>query len=403
MLSEFDMKLLKEYHSKYISSSKSGKSRILDEYMSLCHISKRNTVVKRFERFRIGKKGKREFTRKPGRPLKYSSLDIELINYVYHLSGFICAERLHPVLKIYISQIMENDINFRLKYPNDVIERVLNIPLGSLKNIISDFDKPKKKRFHLSRTEIYRNIPVITDSYRRYSQDITSVGCDFVEHKGQSSLGPYAVTFTNVHYYSQWISRISALGKDRQTISEIYSKLIKINPLYRFNIIQKSHQDNEKALLSYLYYKQNMELSRSRASHSNDNCLVEQKNGDKVRNLVGHFRYDTDYKVSLLNKIWEISDLIDNFFVPSHKIISRIRDDKGKIIKKVYDSPKTPYQRLIECPDIKDEIKKELNNVFNSLNFIQLRKKQTELLDELFGLKKDKKVLSKICKVELVA
>ncbi|MGC8866960.1 MAG: hypothetical protein ACP5PA_01945 [Elusimicrobiales bacterium] len=178
---------------------------------------------------------------------------------------------------------------------------------------------------------------------------------------------------------------------------------MEINPLYRFNIIQKSHQDNEKALLSYLYYKQNMELSRSRSCHSNDNCLVEQKNGDKVRNIVGYFRYDTDYEVSLLNKIWEISDLIDNFFVPSHKIISRIKNDKGKTIRKVYDTPKTPYQRLIECPNMKDEIKKELNDIFNLLNLIELRKKQTELLDELFGLKKDKKVLSRLCEIELVA
>lgn len=45
MLPEFDMKLLKEYHKKYISSSKSQKSAILDQYMSLCHITNRNTVV----------------------------------------------------------------------------------------------------------------------------------------------------------------------------------------------------------------------------------------------------------------------------------------------------------------------------------------------------------------------
>lgn len=396
------MKLLKEYRSKYIYSSKSEKSKILDQYMSLCHIPNRNTVIKRFERFRSGKIGKKEFVKKPGRPSKYSSIDIELIRSVYHLSGFICAERLHPVLGLYISQLIDNDINFKIKYPNDTIEKVLNIPLGSLKSIILTFDKPKKKRFHLSRTENYRNIPVITDSYRRYLQDITWVGCDFVEHKGQNRSGPYAVTFTNVHFYSQWISRISALGKDRQAISKIYSKLMEINPLYRFNIIRKSHQDNEKALLSYLYYKQNMELSRSRSCHSNDNCLVEQKNGDKVRNIVGYFRYDTDYEVSLLNKIWEISDLIDNFFVPSHKIISGIKNDKGKIIKKVYDTPKTPYQILIECPNMKDEIKKELNDIFNLLNLIELRKKQTELLDELFGLKKDKKVLSILCEIELV-
>lgn len=35
----------------------------------------------------------------------------------------------------------------------------------------------------------------------------------------------------------------------------------------------------------------------------NDNAHVEQKNGDKIRNIVGYFRYDTVFEVSLLNKI----------------------------------------------------------------------------------------------------
>jgi hypothetical protein len=74
-------------------------------------------------------------------------------------------------------------------------------------------------------------------------------------------------------------------------------------------------------VLSYLLNIQksnkNISISRNRSNHSNDNCNVEQKNWDKFRKIVGYFRYDTDYEFDLLNKIWEISDLIDNFFIPS--------------------------------------------------------------------------------------
>lgn len=403
MLPEFDMKLLKEYYQKYLSSSKTQKSVILDQYMSLCHITNRNTVIKRFERFKAVKKDSKEFTAKPGRPVKYGSMEKELLKSMYHLSGFICAERLHPVISIFVSQIRRNDVNFEFKYNDDVIKNVLNISPGSLKKIISGFDKPKKKRFHLKNSEIYRNIPVVTDSYRRYSFDISASGCDFVEHKGENSSGPYAITYTNIHFYSQWISRISVLGKDRQAVAQIYSKLSCLNPLFKYSIIRKSHQDNEKALLSYLYRKSNLELSRSRSYHSNDNCLVEQKNGDKVRNIVGYLRYDTDFEVSLLNKIWEISDLIDNFFIPSYKIISRLKNEKGKTIKKIYDIPKTPYQRIRESTDIPDDLKKEIETVYKSLNLVELKKKQNELLSELFEYKKSKKVLCKIDENVLVA
>lgn len=185
-------------------------------------------------------------------------------------------------------------------------------------------------------------------------------------------------------------------------MKEIITKLDDTNPLYRFGIIQKSHQDNEKSLLSYLYHNTNLELSRSRSYHSNDNCIVEQKNGDKVRNIVGYFRYDTNYEVNLLNQIWEVSDLIDNFFIPSHKIISKLRDYKGRVIRKLYDTPKTPYQRLIQSKDIPQELKDYLTKIFNSLNIVELKKKQTELLNELFELKKNKNVLSKKLKLDFM-
>ncbi len=86
--------------------------------------------------------------------------------------------------------------------------------------------------------------------------------------------------------------------------------------------------------------------------------------------------------------------LLDNY---------RIKNNKGRTIKKLYDTPKTPYQRLIECPLIKDELKQELNDIFNSLNLIELKKKQTELLNELFELKKGKKIGCKISEIEMIA
>ncbi|MEW6013658.1 MAG: hypothetical protein AB1602_09705, partial [Elusimicrobiota bacterium] len=82
---------------------------------------------------------------------------------------------------------------------------------------------------------------------------------------------------------------------------------------------------------------------------------------------------------------------------------SKIRDDKGRIIKKIYDKPKTPYQRLIESKDIPQELKSYLTRAFNSLNLVELKKKQTELINELFELKQNKNVLLKRVKVDVYA
>ena len=396
MIKEFDMVLLNKYLPKYINSPKVVKSKIIDEYLSLCGVKKRNTAIKRFERGWRRGMGRRGYGNKLGRPPKYGSLEIELVRSIYFISNFICAERLHPVIPIYIEQLRNNDINFEFKYSKESIDKVLKISLGSLKKIISKFERPLKKRYFKSRMMIYREIPVVVNSYSREKDDITSCGVDFVEHKGDSSSGRYAITLTLVNYYSQWISRVSALGKDLEAIHSMFECLNLTNPLFKHKIISKFHQDNDKALLSYLYHKyakshNNIAISRTRSYHSNDNCLVEQKNGDKVRNIVGYWRYDSEYEVGVLNKIWEIADLIDNFFIPSFKIIDKIRNKDGKVVKKVYDTPKTPYQRIMECREAPEILKNELTNIYNSLNLVSLQKNLRELLDELFEMNPIKK------------
>jgi hypothetical protein len=84
-------------------------------------------------------------------------------------------------------------------------------------------------------------------------------------------------------------------------------------------------------------------LSRSRPYQKNDNAHVEQKNDDKVRKLVGYYRYDTEQEIRLLNLLYERSDLLDNFFIASAKLEEKIRDNKGRVIRRVHDKPKTPY------------------------------------------------------------
>jgi transposase InsO family protein len=41
-------------------------------------------------------------------------------------------------------------------------------------------------------------------------------------------------------------------------------------------------------------------FTRSRPYRKNDNCFVEQKNGDIVRKSVGYYRYDTEEETDAL-------------------------------------------------------------------------------------------------------
>jgi len=147
------------------------------------------------------------------------------------------------------------------------------------------------------------------------------------------------------------------------------------------------HPDNGPNLLNYAMYeysqKNGIDLSRSRAYHKNDNCFIEQKNSTHIRKIIGYFRYDTTKELSILNDLYR-GALRDykNFFQPIIKLKEKKRVN-GKIHRK-YDTPKTPYQRLMESNQIDSKIKLKLKKRYESLNPAELKREIDMKLKELY-------------------
>ena len=73
---------------------------------------------------------------------------------------------------------------------------------------------------------------------------------------------------------------------------------------------------------------------------------MEQKNWSHVRQLLGYDRFDNPKLVDLLNDLYKNEwCLYNNFFCPSLKLKSKQRIN-SKYVKK-YETPKTPYQRVM--------------------------------------------------------
>jgi len=102
---------------------------------------------------------------------------------------------------------------------------------------------------------------------------------------------------------------------------------------------------------------------------------------------VGYFRYDTEEEVELLNEIYEVVDLVDNFFVPTMKLKSKITDSRGRVIKRVYERARTPYRRVLESPDVPEEVKQRLRAGKEGLNLVKLKKRLDELVERLLSVK----------------
>lgn len=78
---------------------------------------------------------------------------------------------------------------------------------------------------------------------------------------------------------------------------------------------------------------------------------MEQKNWARVRELVGHLRYDTPAELTLLNEIWEQDRVFTNYLLPQQKLIFKQR--RGAKVTKKHDRATTPHQRAIAHPGVR--------------------------------------------------
>lgn len=136
-------------------------------------------------------------------------------------------------------------------------------------------------------------------------------------------------------------------------------------------------------------FKRQIDFTRGRPYHKNDNAHIEQKNWTHVRKIFGYRRLETERQKNLMNDLYQNElRLYLNFFIPNVKLIEKRRVGKyGEKIKRVYDQAKTPYQRVMECEQVDEITKQKLKEQYDQLNPAELRRKILLKLDHLLKIK----------------
>lgn len=385
-MNHFDMELTQRQAKKYRGATKKQKGEIITRYCELTGVS-RNLASKRFRKV-IGdihprilkdKRSKKNRGRKP----TYTTIHKAIVKRVWELSDEICGERLHPVIGEYIKQLQQNgELKF---YGKRYIEETKGISERTLKRIIAKFPKTGTKGRKKGNSSLYKEIP-IDAHFGKNANKPGYIEIDYVEHNGGNSSRTFAQTGCYVDVFSGWIARSASLGKNMNGVGKIH----RMNEEKIYHKVHEYHPDNAKPILAVLLEKvtgdkpPGYSVSRSRPYHKEDNGHVEQKNGDKVRKLVGYCRYDTQEQVALLNRLYQIEDIISNFFIPSQKLIEKTKDRKGRVVRKKHDRAKTAYQRLLADKGVNDKVKQQLTEIYNGLNLVKLRKETDKLHYQLF-------------------
>ena len=158
----------------------------------------------------------------------------------------------------------------------------------------------------------------------------------------QAEKGVYHIN--SIDEVTQW-EIIAAVEK----ISEAYLEpiLLLILEQYPFSIIE-FHADNGSEYINHtvakLLNKLLIKLTKSRSRQTNDNALVESKNGSIIRKHMGYFYISQKYAPSINDFYLKTFNAYLNFHRPCG--FATIKTDKKGKQKKVYNVYFTPYEAL---------------------------------------------------------
>jgi len=148
------------------------------------------------------------------------------------------------------------------------------------------------------------------------------------------------------------------------------------------------HSDNGSEFINHSLYdycrRNGITFTRSRSYKKNDNCHVEQKNWTVIRRVIGYDRFSTKAAFEVLGDVYALLRLYINFFQPVSKLIRKSRH--GAKVHKVYDTARTPYQRLLRNGVLTEDKKRELADMYGALNPVTLLKEIRQSVDHLCTL-----------------
>ena len=126
-------------------------------------------------------------------------------------------------------------------------------------------------------------------------------------------------------------------------------------------------------------------VTRGRPYKHNDNAHVEQRNGDWVRRHAFRYRYETDHELALLNELWDLVMARKNQLLPCVKAIAWTHTASGRK-KRVYDKPRTPYQRLLDADLLDLKTRTRLEREHAKLNPARITRRINQIQQQLIEL-----------------
>jgi len=309
--------VLRKYISKVTGYSRAQVSRLVGIYQKTGHVKQTH-----YHRYCF--------------PQKYDAADVALLATTDELHGWLSG----PATK----KILEREYEV---YGNAAAKNICHISVAQIYNL------RRSKRYGGKRF-IPTRPAVIKIGERTKPQPQGQPGYIRIDtvHQGDQE-GRKGVYHVNaVDEVTQWEVVVST-----EKIAENYLGTALENLLGQFPFYIKGfHSDNGSEFVNQtvarLLNKLLVQFTKSRPGHSNDNGLVESKNGSVIRKNLGYAHIPQSCARLLSSYHRNYLNPYINFHRPCFFPVEEI-DHKGKVKKKYpYDKINTPFEKLKTLPDI---------------------------------------------------
>jgi hypothetical protein len=366
---------LKAIYFRYRKASKPLRSRILDEFCQICRYNRKYAI-----RLLNGPAPQKTNTpTSQSRRPTYGAKVIWALTAIWQAAGYPCSARLKALLPLWLPWAIKH-----LTLSTQVQKQLLTISPATIDRRLGVKKRQLKKRLY-GRTKpgtlLKHHIPIKTDSWNVQTPGFTEI--DLVSHSGNSASGDflYSLNVTDIH--STWVETRAVMGKSQIGVLDAMKDIQQALPFKLLGI----DSDNGSEFINYhlkTFCDQNqIQFTRGRPYKKDDNAHIEQKNWTHVRKIFGYERYDSPPALEAMNDLYQNElRILQNLFLPSMKLLEKTRI--GSKLKRRYDQPCTPLDRLLHCSQA-DPLKiHKLKNLRESIDPFALAKSVEQKLEPIY-------------------
>lgn len=362
---------------RYWRASKKEKSVILKEFCLNSGYEHKYAIKKLRKYFLYPVKSKQKRIRR--RQSEYMIIK-PTIRTLWNTMDFPSGTRLHSMLP----DLVKKGILYGEIRPNsEQREKLGLISISSIDRMLQSEIRTRRRRINgqTKPGKLKYDIPFAIDG-----EKVTKPGTleiDLVSHSGASAMGEFINTLNATDSITGWYEAEAIMGKSQRAVELAMEQIEKRLPYPLTGIDSDNGTEFINWNMKRYANRRNITFTRSRPYKKNDNAHIEQKNFTHVRKIIGYARLDTKEQQAMMNDLYRNElRLYINFFQPSQKLIKKERI--GSRIKRIYDVPKTPYQRVLESKDISKGTKDDLKKQYDNLNPFQLKRTIDKKIRKIF-------------------